>query len=68
MKKTSVFYLLNWNTASSSVKKQSSTCVPAVSECNSVPSSQSNSTFSVDDEHSDESAELRKTEQDFQTS
>ena len=69
VKKTSVLHLfVKGNTASSSVKKQSSTCVPAVSECNSVPCSQSNSTFSVDDEHSDESAELRETEQDFQTS
>ena len=51
------FLFLKGNTASSSVK-QSSTCVPTVSECNSVPSSQSKSAFSVDDEHSDESEEL----------
>ena len=43
-------------------------CVPTVSECNSVPSSQSKGTFSVDDEHSDESFELREAEQDFQMS
>ena len=50
------FLFVKGNTASSSVK-QSSTCVPTVSECDSVPSSQSKSTFSVDAEHSDDSEE-----------
>ena len=61
------FVFVKGNTASSSVK-QSSTFVPNVSECNSVPSSQSKSTFSVDDEHSDEYEELSETEQVFQMS
>lgn len=61
------FLFVKGNTASSSVKI-SSTCVPTVSECNSVPSSQSKSTFSVDDEQSDGSEELSETEQVFRMS
>ena len=61
------FVFVKGNTASSSVK-QSSACVPNVSECNSVPGSQSKSTFSVDDEHSDEYEELSETEQVFRMS
>ena len=63
------FLFVKGNKASSTVK-QSSTCVPTVSECKiSVPSSQSkSSTLSVDDGQSDGSEELSETEQVFRMS
>ena len=57
-KKDINFLFVKENTASSSVK-QSSTCVATVTECNiCVPSSQSESIFSVDAGHNDESEDL----------
>ena len=42
--------------------------MPIFSECNTVPRSQGKSILSVDEQHSDESEELRETEQVFQLS